>query len=234
MSSRTLREQSPRRLFPRLTVAAGLVPAATAALVLLLGSPLADPGPRTGAAARSGSAPTSSAPLPPSRPVRVVIPELRVSAPLVDLTLDARGKLGVPDPADRNLAGWYRDGVTPGSPGNAIVVAHVDTPTGPAAFAGLDALRPGARVDVSRADGTVATFRIYAIDEFEKSHFPSNRVYGATKDAQLRLLTCGGVYDRSAGGYQSNVVAFARLTSVQAPETPTPPPLPGKNDSHAS
>ncbi|MFF1919163.1 class F sortase [Streptomyces sp. NPDC058221] len=216
MSSRTLRERPPRRLFPRLTVAAGLIPAATAALVLLLGSPLTEPG--AGAAApRSGPASTASAPLPASRPVRIDIPELRVSAPLVDLTLDSAGKLGVPDPAERNLAGWYRDGVTPGSPGNAIVVAHVDTPTGPAAFAGLDTLRPGARVDVRRADRRVATFRIYAIDEYEKSDFPSTRVYGPTKDAQLRLLTCGGTYDRSAGGYQSNVVAFARLASVRAP-----------------
>ncbi|MEU8698746.1 class F sortase [Streptomyces sp. NPDC048680] len=212
MSTRLPRERPPRRSFPRRTGAAGLVPAAAAALVLLLGSPLAEPG--TGTAPRPGPASTA-APLPAARPVRIDIPGLRVSAPLVGLTLDSRGRLGVPDPADRNLAGWYRDGVTPGSPGNAIVVAHVDTPTGPAAFAGLDALPPGATVDVRRADRRIATFRIYATEEYEKSDFPSSRVYGPTKDAQLRLLTCGGAYDRSAGGYQSNVVAFARLASVR-------------------
>lgn len=212
MSTRLPRERPPRRSFPRRTAAAGLVPAAAAALVLLPGSPLAEPG--TGTAPRSGPASTA-APLPAARPVRIDIPGLRVSAPLVGLTLDGRGRLGVPDPADRDLAGWYRDGVTPGSPGNAIVVAHVDTPTGPAAFAGLDALPPGATVDVHRADRRIATFRIYATEEYEKSDFPSTRVYGPTKDAQLRLLTCGGAYDRSAGGYQSNVVAFARLVSVR-------------------
>ncbi|MFD7429350.1 class F sortase [Streptomyces sp. NPDC059818] len=212
MSTRLPRERPPRRSFPRRTAAAGLVPAAAAALVLLPGSPLAEPG--TGTAPRSGPASTA-APLPAARPVRIDIPGLRVSAPLVGLTLDGRGRLGVPDPADRNLAGWYRDGVTPGSPGNAIVVAHVDTPTGPAAFAGLDALPPGATVDVRRADRRIATFRIYATEEYEKSDFPSTRVYGPTKDAQLRLLTCGGAYDRGAGGYQSNVVAFARLVSVR-------------------
>lgn len=213
MSTRLPRERPPRRSFPRPTGAAGLIPAAAAALVLLLGSPLAEPG--TGAAPRSGPAPTAAAPLPAARPVRIDIPGLRVSAPLVDLTLDSRGRLGVPDPADRNLAGWYRDGVTPGSPGNAIVVAHVDTSTGPAAFAGLDALPAGATVDVRRADRKIATFRIYATEVYEKSDFPSTHVYGPTKDAQLRLLTCGGAYDRGAGGYQSNVVAFARLTSVR-------------------
>lgn len=215
MSARILRERLPRAPFPRLTRAAGLIPAAAAALVLLLGSPLAEPGggtaPRPGPAATAAPLPAA---LPGARPVRVDIPGLRVSAPLVGLTLDSRGRLGVPDPADRNLAGWYRDGVPPGSPGNAIVVAHVDTPTGPAAFAGLDALPPGATVEVRRADRRIATFRVYAVQEYEKRDFPSARVYGPTKDAQLRLLTCGGAYDPSAGGYQSNVVAYARLTSV--------------------
>ncbi|WP_326738058.1 class F sortase [Streptomyces sp. NBC_01022] len=228
MSARTQRERPSRRPFPRLIAAAGLIPAAAAALVLFLGSPLTEP--RASDAPRSGAASTTTAPLPAPRPLRVDIPALHVSAPLVDLTLDDRGKLGVPDPAERNLAGWYRDGVTPGSPGTAVVVAHVDTPTGPAAFAGLDTLRPGATVDVRRTDRTVATFRIYAIEEFEKSDFPSSRVYGPAKDAQLRLLTCGGTYDPAAGGYQSNVVAFARLVAIHPPEST----LPGKNAPHDS
>ncbi|WP_393059869.1 class F sortase [Streptomyces sp. LN549] len=229
MSARTPRERPSRRPFPRLIAAAGLIPAAAAALVLLLGSPLTEPG--IHAAPRDGAVTVAPVgPAPASRPVRVDIPALGVSTPLVDLTLDGRGKLGVPDPAERNLAGWYRDGVTPGSPGTAVVVAHVDTPTGPAAFAGLDTLRPGATVDVRRTDRTVATFRIYAIEEFEKSDFPSTRVYGPTKDAQLRLLTCGGAYDPDAGGYLSNVVAFARLVSIEHPESA----VPGKNVSHDS
>lgn len=226
MSARASRERPSRRPLPRRIAAAGLIPAAAAALTLLLVSPLAEPG--TGPAPRSGPASASS--VAPVRPVRVEIPALGVSVPLVDLALDSGGKLGVPDPADRDLAGWYRDGVAPGSPGTAVVVAHVDTPTGPAAFAGLDTLRPGARVDVRRADGTTAGFRVYAVDEFEKRDFPSARVYGPSKDAQLRLLTCGGAYDPAAGGYQSNVVAFARLVSVQPPEST----LPGKNVSHDS
>ncbi|MEU3226969.1 class F sortase [Streptomyces sp. NPDC006976] len=206
---------------------AGLVSAIAAALAMFLGSPVREAAPAPGPLPGPASA---TAPLAPSRPVRVEIPALDVSAPLVDLTLDASGRLGVPDPDARNLAGWYRDGVTPGSPGNAIVVAHVDTPAGPAAFAGLDTLRPGARVEVRRADGRVAVFRLYAVEEFEKSDFPSDRVYGPTKDAELRLLTCGGAYDPDAGGYQANVVAFARLSSVQAPE----PTIPGQNADHDS
>jgi hypothetical protein len=36
-------------------------------------------------------------------------------------------------------------------------------------------------------------------------------VYGPTPDAQLRLITCGGVFDPATGHYLSNVVAFATL-----------------------
>ncbi|MCF2531827.1 class F sortase [Yinghuangia soli] len=162
--------------------------------------------------------PAAGAPavLPPSAPVRVAIPKIGTNAPLVGLSLEASGELAVPDPDDRNVAGWYQDGVTPGSPGTAIVVAHVDTKTGPAAFFGLGELRPGDTADITRADGVVATFRIESVEVFEKKDFPSERVYADTEDAQLRLITCGGAYDRQAGGYQSNVVAFARLVGTRA------------------
>jgi hypothetical protein len=36
-------------------------------------------------------------------------------------------------------------------------------------------------------------------------------VYGPVPDAELRLITCGGIFDRSHGSYLSNVVVFARL-----------------------
>ncbi|NUU24294.1 MAG: class F sortase, partial [Streptomycetaceae bacterium] len=106
-------------------------------------------------------------------------------------------------------------GVTPGSRGTAIVVAHVDTRTGPAAFYRLGALRPGDTADIARADGVTATFRIDSVEVFAKKDFPSARVYADTPDAQLRLITCGGSYDKGAGGYQANVVAFASLVATR-------------------
>ena len=32
-----------------------------------------------------------------------------------------------------------------------------------------------------------------------------------TPDAELRLITCGGAFDRVAGSYEENVVVLARL-----------------------
>ncbi|MEU3573426.1 hypothetical protein AB0E96_34130, partial [Kitasatospora sp. NPDC036755] len=33
---------------------------------------------------------------------------------------------------------------------------------------------------------------------FAKNAFPDAKVYGRTPDAQLRLITCGGTYDKSS------------------------------------
>lgn len=145
-----------------------------------------------------------------------MIPKIAVNAPMVGLGLEPSGELAVPDPNNRNLAGWFKDGTAPGSAGPAVVVAHVDTRTGPAAFYGLGALRPGDTADIVRADGMIATFRIESVEVFDKKSFPSARVYGDTPDAQLRLITCGGTFTKGAsGGYTSNVVAFAKLVSTR-------------------
>jgi sortase (surface protein transpeptidase) len=88
----------------------------------------------------------------------------------------------------------------------------VDSRSGPGIFFWLRTLRPGDRVYVGRADGTMAVFTITAVRKFAKDQFPTAAVYGPVPDAELRLITCGGVFDRSLGSYLSNVVVFARLS----------------------
>ncbi|MFI1383650.1 class F sortase [Embleya sp. NPDC020886] len=165
-------------------------------------------------AASSASPGASSAGSPAMRrspPVRIKIPTIKVDAPFIGLNLNGSGVLEVPPPADRNLAGWYADGVTPGARGNAIVLGHVDTMMGPAVFWGLGSLKPGDTVEIARADGSVARFAVDSVEAFPKDAFPDERVYGKTTDAQLRLITCGGVYDKKAKDYKDNVVVFAHL-----------------------
>jgi LPXTG-site transpeptidase (sortase) family protein len=162
--------------------------------------------------------PTSAAPhrsagphLPRSRPVRLLIPKISVDAPFTDLAIGRSGQLEPPPSHDTNLVGWYAKGHTPGEAGTAIIAGHVDTATSPAVFAGLSELRKGDRFQVARADGGKATFVVYATESFEKDAFPSDRVYGDTPDAQVRLITCAGAYDRQARDYTENLVVFARL-----------------------
>ncbi|MEK2492967.1 class F sortase [Kitasatospora purpeofusca] len=188
----------------------------------------AAPGPATGAAtdpaapapgapAGAGAAPAApvkaAAPLKRSKPTRLRIPQLNVDAPFTELTLSPAGQLNAPPPDDKNLVGWYRDGVTPGERGAAVVAGHVDTTKGPAVFLLLSLMLPGNKVEVRRADGTVAVFSVDAVETFAKDAFPDQKVYGKTPDAQLRLITCGGTYDKKRRDYLDNVVVFAHLES---------------------
>ncbi|MFE4972246.1 class F sortase [Kitasatospora sp. NPDC056651] len=173
------------------------------------------PGPADAAAAAPG-APGAGPPAPPlkrARPTRLRIPQIAVDAPFTELTLNPAGQLNAPPPDDKNLVGWYRDGVTPGERGSAVLAGHVDTTKGPAVFLLLSFLLPGNKIEVSREDGTVAVFSVDTVETFAKDAFPDAKVYGRTPDAQLRLITCGGAYDKQRRDYLDNVVVFAHLES---------------------
>ncbi|MEU6180246.1 class F sortase [Streptomyces coeruleorubidus] len=184
------------------------------------GPPHAPPGVPTAAQAVPDAPPSSAAPhrtavsgphLPRSRPVRLHIPKISVNAPFIDLAIGRSGQLEPPPADDTNLVGWYAKGASPGETGTAIIAGHVDTATSPAVFAGLSALKKGDRFHVARADGSRATFVVDGAESFDKDDFPSERVYGDTPDAQVRLITCAGAYDRQARDYTENLVVFAHL-----------------------
>ncbi|MEU2749336.1 class F sortase [Streptomyces collinus] len=150
-------------------------------------------------------------PLPPSPPDRIRIPAIGVNAPLTGLGLTRTGSLDVPPAAEKNLAGWYEAGTTPGERGTAIVAGHVDNADGPAVFYDLGALARGSTIEVDRRDGGVAVFTVDTVEVHAAKDFPDEKVYGAADRPELRVITCGGTYSRGTG-YQGNVVVFAHLT----------------------
>jgi len=156
---------------------------------------------------------SSSVPVPAmltSVPTRIKIPSIRVDAPVILIGLDGTGHLQTPPETNRNLVGWYSDGPTPGSAGNAVMDGHVDTRRGPAVFYNLGALRKKDTIEVDRGDGSAAVFAIDAVEVYNKKAFPDQKVYGPSSDPELHLITCGGSYSKRSG-YRSNVVVYAHL-----------------------
>jgi len=151
--------------------------------------------------------------LPRSKPVSIDIPVIDVRSTVQYLGLTAQGTLQVPAPGPHyNEAAWYKLSPTPGSPGPAVISGHVDSAAqGPSVFYNLGDLRPGDKVLVTRADGLVAVFRVDGVRHYPKDHFPSLLVYGNTRHAALRLITCGGPLDYATGHYVDNIVVFASL-----------------------
>jgi sortase (surface protein transpeptidase) len=146
-------------------------------------------------------------PRPAARPVALTIPQIGVRTSLTTLGLTSQGAIAVP--SSTKVAGWYTGSPRPGAVGPAIILGHIDSYRGPGVFFRLSVLRPGDLVDVRRSDGSTAAFRVTAVQSYLKDHFPTQAVYGATPDAELRLITCGGAFDSATGHYLSNVVVYA-------------------------
>ena len=149
-------------------------------------------------------------------PLRIEIPKIGASAPIDPLGLNPDGTLEVP--TDFARAGWYTGRPPPGATGPAIVVAHVDSKAGPAVFHRLRELKPGDEVTVVRADRSHVIFVVDGVQPYPKNAFPTKAVYDPTPGATLRLITCGGSFDRKAGHYRDNVIAFAHFKSLRSPQ----------------
>ncbi|NYF54314.1 sortase domain-containing protein [Micromonospora purpureochromogenes] len=89
-----------------------------------------------------------------------------------------------------------------------MIAGHLDSRRGPAVFARLGELRAGDRIEVWRGGQRLA-FRVTGSLRTRKDAFPTATVYGPTPGSELRLVTCGGAFDRRSGHYRDNVVVFA-------------------------
>ena len=148
-------------------------------------------------------------PGPAAPPVRVVIPAIGVATDLSRLGLEPDGTMAVPD--DFHQAGWFAQGPAPGQPGPAVIAGHVDSRTGPAVFYRLRELRAGHTIHITRDDGTRLRFVVESARSYPKTSFPTAAVFGPVPSAALRLITCGGDFDRASRSYRDNLVVFAHL-----------------------
>jgi sortase (surface protein transpeptidase) len=148
-------------------------------------------------------------------PVRLRIPAIGVDTGLQRLGREKDGTVEVPKgPHQWDMGGWYGEGTRPGDPGSAVILGHVDSRRdGPAVFFRLRELRRGDEVKVVRADGSTVRFSVDRTEQYPKSRFPTDDVYYPTLTPELRLVTCGGTFDATAGHYRANIIVFATLTT---------------------
>jgi Sortase domain len=143
-------------------------------------------------------------------PVSIIIPAVGVDARVVPVGLRADRTMEVPAV---DLAGWYQPGPRPGEAGPAVIVGHVDSRHGPAVFFRLGELRPGDRVMVGQQGGRPRSFLVERVERRPKADLPVERIWNRTHKAVLRLITCGGSFDRSTGHYRDNVIVYATAGS---------------------
>lgn len=179
----------------------------------------------TGTTAEPALPPDSAAAAPVSvaLPSAVTIPRLRVSSTLIATGLADDNTPAVPDVHHPEQASWFDQTPIPGKVGPATLLGHVDGDHKPGVFQRIDQLRPGDQVLVDLDDGTRVTFVVTRVTTVPKKDFdplpdgspsPAMRaVYGDTERPELRLLTCGGSFDRAVRSYRDQVVVYLALST---------------------
>ncbi|SBW22464.1 peptidase C60 sortase A and B [Candidatus Protofrankia californiensis] len=176
----------------------------------------------------AGSAPSVAAPRDSaatarrqnSQPTFLRIPALGTSAPVGPVGLNADGTLEVP--TSWTDVGWYEYGPRPGDVGASVLVGHYDSTTGPAVFYRLEKLKKSDAIEADLTDGTVVRFTVDRIQEVSKDAFPAEEVYGKVDRPELRLITCGGAFDKKTHHYLKNVIVYAHAVADRVTPTPTP------------
>ncbi|PZN03144.1 MAG: class F sortase [Bacillota bacterium] len=177
------------------------------------------------------SAPATATPAPTPRPelhttssavadpARIRIPSIGVDAQIVPVGLTPNGHMETPS---FGLAGWYSPkpqpgqapAPRPGEVGPAVIAGHVDGRSRPDVFYRLKELTKGAKIIIVDKKGKIYEFAVERKRRTPKTELPVEEIWSATKEPTLRLITCGGEFDRATGHYTDNWTVFA--TAVRA------------------
>ena len=140
-------------------------------------------------------------------PERIVIGAIGVDAGIIDLGYEDDGEIEVP--SDFAQTGWFTDSPRPGRVGSSVIAGHVDSRDGPAVFFRLAELEVGDEIEIHGEDGDVVTFRVTGKERHAKSEFPAEEVHRSTGKPELKLVTCGGVFDADERSYRDNIIVSA-------------------------
>ena len=148
-----------------------------------------------------------------AEPAELSIPKIGVRSSLVELGLNDDQTVQVPSVNTPEQAGWFTGAPKPGEPGPAVILGHVNGGGHPGVFVRLHELAAGDEVDVKRTDGSTGKFVVRRAVVVPKSQFPTDDVYGDTAGPELRLITCGGSFDKSAHSYRDQVIVYAAMAA---------------------
>lgn len=150
-------------------------------------------------------------------PSRLLVPSIKVDAPVEPVGLDGQGRMGTPSLA--SSVAWYRLGTVPGDVGDAVMAGHLDWTSGPAVFWFLGKMRKGDEITVVRADGSHVKF---VTDATSMVPYDSSTDSLFTRDGppSLTLITCAGAWDRQRGTYLQRLVVHASLAPTVSTSKP--------------
>ncbi len=142
-------------------------------------------------------------------PLTLSIASLGIKTPIESVGQDSQGRMAVPQ--DENNVGWYMLGPELGQKGSAVIAGHYDSHTGPAIFYNLSDLKEGDEVSVTTNKGKTYTFVVVTKEIYPDISFPIKEVFGKDDIPRLNLITCNGIFDRTAKNYSDRIVVYTEL-----------------------
>ncbi len=139
------------------------------------------------------------------------VADLGVAASIGRYGVDAFGRLDVPQ--DRVTVGWNPAySALPGAGGATFFAAHYEFGGVPGVFFRLSTLRPGAEVEVTLSDGTVARYRVTSATDYPLGSIDMGAILtGLEGRESITLMTCSGPPDQ--GEYPLRTVVLAERVS---------------------
>jgi LPXTG-site transpeptidase (sortase) family protein len=148
----------------------------------------------------------------PAKPVRLVVPALKIRAPILPIEVTPQAVLDPPrNPRD---VGWWQRSARPGATKGQTVLTGHTVHTGGGVMDRLGKLRKGQLVRVVTPKGTM-TYSTTRVVTWSKAELARRAVsiFAQTRPTnRLVLITCSGWTGKD---YTSNVVVFAKPLGVR-------------------
>lgn len=144
--------------------------------------------------------------LPPSAPMRLEVPGIKVDAPIVPIEVGADRVLD--PPRDSELVGWWGASARPGDRNGQTVITGHTVNTGGGALDRLRRIRPGQVIDLETREGTMR-YRAEQVKFFGRDQLArqAQQLFGQDRGTgRLVLISCAGW---NGSSYDRNVVVFA-------------------------
>lgn len=143
-----------------------------------------------------------------SQLVRIVVPKAKIDHKVVVRGLNAKREME--DPGGKDEIAWYNFSTLPGLGSNAVFSGHVDWYTGDrGVFWFLKDLAQGDEAQIHYSDGLVVTYRVTEVNVYNADNAPVTEITGPTSSDRLTMITCDGVFQRSAQDYTKRRVVVA-------------------------
>jgi LPXTG-site transpeptidase (sortase) family protein len=168
--------------------------------------------PSPGVAGDPKVAPAYVALAAPSNPELLIVPEIKLRAPIVPIEVDPTGVLT--PPSDVHEVGWWKRSAKPGATSGQTLVTGHTVHTGGGVMNRLGDLRPGAVIRIRTPLGIV-DYRATKVFVYTKAELAAHAVElfsQKRKDIRLVLVTCTGWTGKD---YTSNIIVFADQLGVR-------------------